>query len=118
MSPVEFTRALYSQVVELNASVTERMMDDELLNVAQPKKLDPRFKKTLDLYASLNEGQKKQFLASLRQAYVDSTSEILGILDGSTAIADWKGDWILLYGGAKLNGSLQDSFLEIDEQKQ
>ena len=115
MNAQTLAQDLLKQVVEMNVAITGRMFDDELLNPNEPRKLDPRFKRTLDFYSSLTDEQRNSFLVAMRQTYIDSVSEILGILDGSTTLNDWKGDWTLLFGEHKLNGMLQDYFLEAVE---
>jgi hypothetical protein len=115
MNAQSLAQDLLSQVVDMNTAVLGRMLDDEILNADQPRKLDPQFQSTLNLYSGLTDTQKGQFLAAIRQTYIDSISEILGILDGSTSFKDWNDDWNLIYKEQKLNGSLQDYFLEAVE---
>jgi hypothetical protein len=65
------------------------------------------------LYRSLTEEQRRAFMEAVRQVVVDTMSQILGILDGSSLLAKHRDDFHLTYGDHQneLNGDLQDYFL-------
>jgi hypothetical protein len=66
-----------------------------------------------ELYQSLDEEQRRQFMDGIRQVMVDTLSNIFGILDGSTLLEKHRDYFHLTYGSEpqELNGDLQDFFL-------
>ena len=68
------------------------------------------------LYRSLTEEQRRQFMEGIRQVIVDTLSNMLGILDGSTLLEKHRDDFHLTYGDdpQEINGDLQDLFLSTE----
>ena len=79
---------------------------------------DPLYRDVIALHNSLTPRQRKVLAACARQGFIDGVSTVLGILDGVSPL-DRHGivDLALTQRGRKtrLNGSLQDFFLEAIE---
>ncbi|MEM6964431.1 MAG: hypothetical protein AAF573_06675 [Bacteroidota bacterium] len=71
----------------------------------------------LKLYESLDSESKKNFFEIIRQIKVDTTSLILGVLDGVMILKNQEADFILGIKGDKdlINGELQQIFLGFEE---
>jgi hypothetical protein len=79
---------------------------------------DPLYRSVITLHNSLTTRQRRALVAFARQGFTDGVSTVLGILDGTTQLrghgfADLA---LTLRGGKKkINGDLQDYFLEAIE---
>ncbi|CAM4172351.1 hypothetical protein F901_02605 [Acinetobacter dispersus] len=83
---------------------------------------DPYWFSVLSFYNSLKENEKDVLFKIIQQTVVDTTSNILGIIDGPVYLEGFNGDFSLSYQEGKdqeviLNGDLQDSFLSIVHTK-
>ena len=90
----------------------------EALKTPLAETTDPLYREVIALHNALTARQQKALVGFARQAFIDGVSTVLGVLDGTTQ-ADRQGFWDLnLTHGArkkKLNGYLQDYFLEAVE---
>ena len=84
---------------------------------------DRLFFRIYSLYQSLSQEQRSTVIELVRQVQVDTLSNFLGILDGSSTLSGYKGDFLLAYYENEpqniqnnLAGDLQDIFLEIEEE--
>jgi hypothetical protein len=67
------------------------------------------------LYRSLPLEMREVFIRTVKRVEIDTISNILGILDGSSPIADYRGEFSLHYDeGQNITGDLQDFFLSDD----
>jgi hypothetical protein len=79
---------------------------------------DPLYRDVIALHNSLTPGQRRTLAAFARQGFIDGVSTVLGILDGSSGLEGHGSvdfDLRVLGGKKKLNGDLQDYFLEVVE---
>ena len=79
---------------------------------------DPLYRDVITLHNSLTPRQRKVLAAFARQGFIDGVSTVLGILDGSSQLGSHGFvalDLTHRGGKKKLNGYLQDSFLEAIE---
>ena len=112
MKPDFFVKKLRQEVVEGNLKLYRRMFINNSSNEAK----DSYAKKSLALFHSLNEEQQDMFFDIIRQVLVDTTSNIFGILDGTSCCEGIDEGMRLIASNDKiLNGSLQDLFLELEE---
>lgn len=112
MGPKEFAVGLYSAVVDENIVIYR----DLFLNTEIIKVTDPYWKNALPLFKSLSLEQQEVFFSIIKQIMVDTTSNVLGIIDGVNAFND---ENFLLYGSGSskpLSGDLQGLFL-VEEEK-
>jgi hypothetical protein len=109
MTAKQFVLIMQSQVIDQNLCEYKRI----LLKTNSQEANDPYWLKTVALYNSLNTEQKLHFDTIMRQIMVDTTSNILGILDGSSFLDNYRGEFCLTTddSGEKINGDLQDVFL-------
>lgn len=79
---------------------------------------DPLYRDVIALHNSLTPRQRKVLAAFARQGFIDGVSTVLGILDGSSGLGSFGSVDLHLTvrgGKKKLNGDLQDYFLETIE---
>ncbi|WP_158136333.1 hypothetical protein [Photobacterium damselae] len=65
----------------------------------------------IGFYQSCNLEEKKGFMSFLETIVADTASIILGGLDGSSDLGKLTEDFMVLYAGEEIQGSLQDDFL-------
>ena len=108
MKPGNFTSKIRDVVVQQNAAIYKDLFVSTPISSAS----DPYWKRALALYNSLTLGQREVFFEIIRQTMVDTTSNIFAILDSETE------DFALVSKTdlRKINGNLQDIFLEKEEQ--
>jgi hypothetical protein len=111
MTPEEFVAALRAEVI------TSNQLDYRKWFMTDPAKArSPYWQRALALFATLQEDQREVFFQVLRQIQVDTVSNVLGIVDGSSFLAEAAPQLELrVVGGAKLSGDLQDYFLAQEE---
>jgi hypothetical protein len=114
MNSKVFVNRVRNAVIENNSVADKELLESTSVESAQ----DPYWKRLLGLYDSMNAEQRAVLLEAMRQIRVDTVSEIFGILDGSAALEAPREDLALttIQGGQKLNGDLQDLFLELEER--
>lgn len=78
-------------------------------------KKDPYWFDALTFYQSLSQKDKETLFKIIKQTTIDTTSTILGIIDGPMSLNQISGDFTLTYTENEktviLNGDLQDEFL-------
>ncbi|WP_445535874.1 transposase [Acinetobacter sp. G18] len=77
---------------------------------------DPYWLNTLNFYQSLPLKEKEILFKIIQQTIIDTTSTVLGIIDGPVSLDGVRGDFQLTYHSPEedkviLNGDLQDDFL-------
>lgn len=108
MTPEQFVHGLLVSVVDENAETYRQLFIDTQASSAR----DPYWQQALTLFGTLSPDQREVFFAILRQVCVDTTSNILGIIDNSSYVEGSSGDMSLLdEDGSTLNGDLQSLFL-------
>ncbi len=107
MSPTEFAAGVRRVVLEVDLNLCKRDLED-----ANPKK--SHWPRTRKFYQSLDDRGRRELIAAIRQANIDTTSSILSILDGVTGLNGYSDTFRLTYGNdtKPLNGDLHDIFLE------
>jgi hypothetical protein len=78
---------------------------------------DPYWRKALTLYNSLLPDQRTVLFEIIRQVAVDTTSNVLGVIDGVNYLDGATQEFSLLYGAKEISGDLQSLFLVEDELK-
>lgn len=113
MTPEQLVRGLLTSVVDENV-----VLYRDLFARTEPgKAIDPYWIRALALFGSLSEEQREVFFEVVRQVAVDTTSNILGVIDGISYIEGADGGFELTHGARKLNGDLQSLFLTEDERR-
>lgn len=114
MTPEHFVSRVRSTVVQQNAAIYRSLFESTTPESAS----DAYWKRALALHRSLSDKDQAVLLEIMRQVAVDTVSHLFGILDGASALEGPREDFMLTSqpGGSKLNGSLQDLFLEAEER--
>lgn len=110
MTPQEFVSCIRREVLEQNLALYRQHLERPVSTTTGP---DTHWPQMAKLYQSLTEEQRRLFLEGVRQVMVDTLSNALGILDGSTLLEKHRDYFHLTYGDdpQEINGELQDLFL-------
>lgn len=113
MTPIDFVSMLRSAVVEDNAAIYK----DLFLNTKIEAASDNYWKRALNFFGALTPDQQQIFFEILRQVAVDTTSNILGVIDGVNSFDGFDGEFVLMYDddAEPLSGDLQSLFLAEEE---
>ncbi|APC14618.1 hypothetical protein BLL42_02290 [Pseudomonas frederiksbergensis] len=114
MNPKDFVTGLKTTVVDDNISIYK----DLFFNTPIENATNEYWKRALALFKSLHKEQQEVFLEVIRQTMVDTTSNILGVIDGVSTIDGANDEFSIAYGTNQqsLTGDLQSLFLA-DEEK-
>jgi hypothetical protein len=113
MNSAEFTRALAAKFLAVSSRDTYRAaLADEELNDFMRDDLGPEFQSMIDLHGELDDSQREKLFASLDLAVADTIATLLGIIDGSSHLPGFEGEFDLRFDGQKIEGELQSAFLE------
>jgi hypothetical protein len=113
MSPEEFVSQVREDVIEDNVSTYKTTFES-----ADPVTVtDPYWQRALALYRSLGDADRKIILEMMRQSAVDTASSMFALLDGVSALREPREELVVKTASdnRKINGTLQDLFLEADE---
>lgn len=111
MSPEQFVVQIRKAIIADNLSIYRDLFATTTVQGAS----DPYWKRALSLYAKLGPEDRSVLFEIIRQVMADSISNVFAVLDGVTQIEGQKGDFNLSEDGNRLNGELQDRFLELEE---
>ncbi|TMU86587.1 transposase [Bacillus sp. BHET2] len=110
----EFVKSLYKTVIDENIELYK-----ELFETTNPTGLtDEYFEEALGLYQSLNKEHKEVFFKVIEQTMIDTVSNILGVIDGSSTLLESALEPRLLLDSKDTEGELQDCFLEFIEKNE
>jgi hypothetical protein len=112
MTPQEFVSQLRIEVVSENTTIYRGLFSNTPIEEAS----DPYWKRALELFGNLSPGEKEVFFEVIRQVAVDTTSNVLGLIDGVNSLHGISGELELRLGGKKLSGDLQSLFLVEEER--
>ena len=114
MTPENFVTQVLSTVVDENVAIYKELFESTAPDAAS----DQYWKRALTLYRSLSESNRLVLFEIMRQASVDTVSNIFAILDGVITLEGPREDFVLttISDRQKINGNLQDLFLEADER--
>ena len=112
MKPQEFVLQLRAVVIDENFSLYQDMFRDTPLE----KVSDPYWKRALTFFRTLNAEQQEIFFEVIRQIVVDTTANVLGVIDGvSTLKSNVELALTCINDQSVLSGELQDLFLVEEE---
>lgn len=110
----DFVKALYVAIVKENLQLYKDLY--ETTNVTP--KTDSHWKKNISFYHSLSEENKAVLMEIIEQIMIDTISNMLGIIDGSSTMKNCSLEPKLLLDSIDMEGELQNSFLEhVQEMK-
>jgi len=115
MDKNEFVKKIYLLLTEENLDIYRSLLEKtKIENVT-----DKYWKNLIVFYNKLSESEKKFLLEIIRQIIVDTASNFFSILDGNSFLQGQPDNLFLSFEKhqeMKLNGNLQDIFLEFDEE--
>lgn len=111
MKVLEFVESLKAEIID-NSTGEYRDMLDRASNAT-----DPTRQSIFAVYDKLTEQEKVSFLNLVRLVKVNTLSAVLGVLDWSSYLNAHSETFVLTSEPDEmvLNGSLQDVFLEMEE---
>ncbi|MGO4368781.1 hypothetical protein [Pseudomonas sp. PAB10] len=114
MNPKDFVIGLKTTVVDENILIYKDLFSNTPIEDAT----DAYWKRALTLFNSLPIEQREVFFEIIRQTMVDTTSNILGIMDGVSTFDGADDEFSLTYGknNDTLTGDLQSLFLAEEEK--
>lgn len=114
MTPKDFVVRLRTAVIEENLAIYR----DLFTNTPVEKASDDYWKRALALFNALSPEQQEVFFEVVRQIAVDTTSNVLGVIDGVNSVEGMDAELLLTYDDEKqpLSGDLQSLFL-VEEEK-
>ena len=106
MDSEELANLLKKGIINENLEIYKGLFTDY-----SPSKIkDPYFIEAISFFNTLPDEHKKIFFSILRQVMIDTISNVLGVIDGSSSSEEHDGDFSLLYEGKSIE-YLQDYFL-------
>jgi putative transposase len=113
MNAKTFAVELYESIVNDNL----RLYQDLFNNTDTSTVKDQYWKEAIGFYRSLSDEDKVVFFKVVKQVEIDTISNVLGVLDGVVSMSGFNDeiDVMLRKNQEKINGDLQDLFLEYDE---
>ncbi|WRP06242.1 transposase [Rossellomorea aquimaris] len=108
-----FVKSLYESIVKENLNLYKDLI--ETTNVT-PKTHD-YWKEAISFYDSLSYENKNTLMRIIEQTMIDTISNMLGVIDGSSTLKDCSLEPKLILSSIDTEGELQDSFLEFIEEK-
>jgi hypothetical protein len=113
MTPQDFISQIRATVVQQNAVIYKGLFESTRPEAAR----DPYWKRALTLHRSLSESDRAVLMEIIRQVTTDTVSNLFAILDGVSTLEGAREDFVLTSksDNRKLNGNLQDLFLEAEE---
>lgn len=116
MNRHQFVEQIRAEIVEQNMEIYR----DLFANTNPENSSDAYWKSALNLYSFLTEDQRNVLFQIIRQTMVDTTSNLLGVLDGVCFLEGQTEGFRLTMESRPdvLNQGLQDLFLAIEEGDQ
>lgn len=111
MSPERFVQALHDGVVRENLAVYAELFRTTPIE----KAVDPHWVRALTLFNSLDAQGRDVLIDIICQTMIDTTANILGIVDGGCPVYGIDGEVTLAVDGEPIGGDLQERFLELSE---
>jgi putative transposase len=112
MNPETFVARVRSTIVDQNVAAYKELFQSTAPETAK----DSHWRRALTLYTALSEPERAVLFEIMRQTTIDSVSNVLGILDGTSMIGESQEAFVLTTSdNQKINGNLQDLFLEAEE---
>lgn len=114
MDPAHFIHALRTKFLAVSSRDTYRAaLADEQLNDFMRDDFGPEFQSMIDLHGDLDDSQRERLFESLDLAVADTIATLLGIIDGSSHLPGFEGEFDLRFKGQKIEGELQSAFLDV-----
>jgi len=119
MNTKEFVNELINTVSDEYIETYKHIYSSTLMDNTIKK--DPYWFDALTFYQSLSQKDKETLFKIIKQTTIDTTSTVLGIIDGPVNLDQISGDFMLTYTENEktviLSGDLQDEFLTKIKEK-
>ncbi|MFV5375865.1 transposase [Acinetobacter calcoaceticus] len=113
MNTKEFVKELINTVSDEYIDTYQQIYSST--SIDSKIKKDPYWFDALTFYQSLSQKDKETLFKIIKQTTIDTTSTILGIIDGPVSLDQISGEFMLTYTENEktviLSGDLQDEFL-------
>ncbi|MEI7767572.1 MAG: transposase [Phycisphaerae bacterium] len=113
MNDRDFVAGVRKEVLDANLQIYRQMFAES----DAEKATDSYAREALRFYASLDDSNKEMLFKIIRQVMVDTISNLFGVFDGVTKLPQQPGPVTVELSGQRLDGTLQDQFLEMEEQQ-
>ena len=107
-----FVKSLYESIVKENLQLCKNLYE----NTNMTPKTDDYWKKNIGFHDRLTEENKDILMRIIEQTMIDTISNMLGVIDGSSTLKDCSFEPKLLLDSIDTEGELQDSFLVFIEE--
>ncbi len=116
MKPEKFVSNIRQSILADNLIIYRELFNETEIDQAT----DKYWKEALQLYKKLDKDDQEILFKIMRQVTADTISNLFGVLDGVSWLEDQEDDFKLSIDNdkqEKLNGDLQDIFLEAEEEQ-
>jgi hypothetical protein len=108
-----FVKSLYDSIVKENLELDKHLYETTDVNPGT----DEYWRQAISLYNSLAEENKAVLLRIIEQTIIDTISNMLGIIDGSSTLKNCSLEPKLFLDSNDTEGELQEYFLAYIEEK-
>ncbi len=108
-----FVKSLYETIVS-DKELYRNQLDSSNINKIKEEYL----KQVLDIYINASEEKKNALIDFIKLVMIDTISNVLGIIDGSSTLNGCDAEIKLYLNDADTEGELQDLFLEYVEENE
>ena len=108
----ELVTAIYNSILVENVEIYKNLFETTKVG----SKTTEYWKSSLGVYEKLSDGDKKVLLKIIEQTIIDTISNMLGAIDGSSTLAKFEHEIGLTAENQNIQGDLQDIFLEMVEK--
>ena len=108
----KFVKNLYNTIVNEGSTMYLKLYE----NTQVTEETINYWKNALNLYHSLDNIHKEVFMDIIKQTIIDTVSSLLGILDGTSILAQDEMTLDIKINGIDTENELQDMFLEYVEE--
>ncbi len=107
----ELITAIYNSILIENFKIYKDLLEKTKIG----SKTTKYWIETLNFYERMSETDKSVLLKIIEQTMIDTISNMLGIIDGSSTAYNFDKEIKLTIDGHDVDGDLQDLFLELVE---
>ena len=109
-----FIKSLYETIVQEGKQDYKELLDNTNAEDAN----DKYWIKALQLYDNITKEDREKLMAIIELIMIDTVSNVLGIIDGSSTLNGCDAEIKLYLNDADTEGELQDLFLEYVEENE
>lgn len=108
-----FVKSLYKSIIKKNLQIYKDLYETTTVT----SKTDDYWKKAIAFYNGLTDENKDTLTKMIEQTMIDTISNMLGVIDGSSTLDDCSIEPKFLLNSIDTEGELQDSFLKFIEKR-